>query len=116
LHNANDTTTEPRNVPLPPGFVSAGDWQASGADMPYRLVYGADRTVTDHVVRVSTHAFQFADGSIASRWAAEAPGIAVLNGDTDTGLWPLNSNQARELAAVLLAAADELERLEAQSY
>jgi len=79
--------------------------------MPYRLVFGVDRTVTDHAVRVSTHAFQFADGSIANRWTGEAPGMAILNGDTDTGLRPLNSDQARELASVLLAAADELDGL-----
>jgi hypothetical protein len=48
---------------------------------------------------------------IAIRWDGEAPGIAVLNGDRDTGLWPLNSDQARELAAVLLAAADEIDGL-----
>jgi hypothetical protein len=101
------TTTTP-TVPLPPGFVSAGDWDGrSGADMPYRLVFGADRTITDHAVRVSISAFQRPDGSLARRWAGEAPSIAVLNGDK----WPLNGDQARELAAVLLAAADELDAL-----
>jgi hypothetical protein len=81
--------------------------------MPYRFVCGPYRTVADHAVGVSIHAFQFADGSIARRWASEAPGMAVLNGDRDTGLL-LNSDQARELAAVLLAAADEIDGLEAQ--
>jgi hypothetical protein len=38
------TTITTPHIPLPPGFVSAGDWQASGADMPYRLVYGANQT------------------------------------------------------------------------
>jgi hypothetical protein len=53
--------------------------------MPYRLVYGADRTVTDHALRVSTHTFQFEDGRIAIRRPSEAPGIANLNCDKDTG-------------------------------
>jgi hypothetical protein len=97
----NTTTTAP-TVPLPPGFVSAGDWQKSGSDKSYRLVFGADQTVTDHDARISTHAFQFEDGSIAIRWDSEAPSIAVLNGNRDTGLWPLSSDQARELAAALL--------------
>lgn len=105
------TTTTPRIPFLPLGFISADDWQQNGADMPYRLIFGADRTVTDHAVCVSTHAYQFADGTIASRWVGEAPGMAVINGDRDTGLWPLNSAQARELAAALLAAGDELDAL-----
>ncbi len=79
--------------------------------MPYRFIDGAYRTVTDHDVRICTQAFQFADGSIANRWAGEAPGIAVVKGNRETGLWPLNSDQARELAAVVLAAADELDAL-----
>jgi hypothetical protein len=64
---------------------------------------------------VSIHAFQWADGSLADGTGAEgngleAPGITVLD---DIG-HPLNSDQARELAAALLAAADEIDRLEAQ--
>jgi hypothetical protein len=82
--------------------------------MPYRFITFTDRTVTDHPVRVSIHAFQWADGSLADGAGAEgngveAPGIAVLEASS-----PLNSDQARELAAALLAAADEIDRLEAQ--
>lgn len=80
--------------------------------MPYRFITFADQTVTDHPVRVSMHAFQWADGSLADGAGAEgngveAPGIAVLDGN----IRPLNSDQARELAAALLAAADELDGL-----
>ncbi|MGB7165495.1 MAG: hypothetical protein WBD70_20570 [Mycobacterium sp.] len=109
------TATTP-TVTLPPGFDHAGDWEASGADMPYRLIWSADadRTITDHAVRLELHAFQFADGSIASRWLGESPGIAVPDGNKETGIWPLNNDQARELAAALLAAADELDGMEAQ--
>ena len=53
------TTTEPRDVPAPAGatFVDGWDWAGGGA-MPYRFVNIADRTVTDHLVRGSTHTFK----------------------------------------------------------
>jgi hypothetical protein len=99
------TITSTPHIPPPPGFVGADEWQTTGADMPYRIVFGADRTVTDHPVHACICAFQFADDSI------EAPGVAVLNPDGYAGLYPLDSDQARELAAVLLAAADQLDGL-----
>src|ERR1700729_1059198 len=110
---AMSTTTEPRNVPLPTGATKVHDWARPRGGMPYRFITFTDRTVTDHLVRVSIHAFQWADGSLADGAGAEgngveAPGIAVLEASD-----PLNSDQARELAAALLAAADEIDRLEA---
>lgn len=103
------TTTTP-DIPLPAGFVGADAWQTYGAEMPYRIIFGADRTVTDHAVHISTAAFQLADGSIETR-ASGAPGIAILDGDRDTGLVPLTTAQARELARALIAAAEELDAL-----
>jgi hypothetical protein len=97
------------DVPLPAGFVTADDWQASGPGMPYRFIGCANRTVTDHAVWVSMQAVQWADGSLSDGSGVEAPGIAVL----EASARPLNSDQARELAAALLAAAAELDRLEA---
>jgi hypothetical protein len=87
--------------------------------MPYRFVTFTDRTVTDHPARVSIQAAQWADGSLADGTGAEgngaegngveAPGIAVRKA------WdPLNSDQARELAAALLAAAADLDGLTPQ--
>jgi hypothetical protein len=83
--------------------------------MPFRFVIFADRTVTDHPVRVSMHAFQWADGSLADGTGAEgngveAPEIALI----EASIQPLNSDQARELAAALPAAADELDGLDAR--
>jgi hypothetical protein len=51
-----------------------------------------------------------ADGSLSDGSGLEAPGIAVLEASNR----PLNSDQARELAAALLAVAAEVDRLEAR--
>lgn len=103
------TTTTPRpDVPLPAGVTFVDNWDTDGTAMPYRFVNFAAGTVTDHKVKVSTYAFQLADGSLASA-GDQAPGI-LLSDSSD----PLNSDQARELAAALLAAAAELDALAAQ--
>ena len=70
------------------------------------MVFGPEHGVTDHNVVVHTAAVQFADGSIDNRpdRPIDAPHVMVV-GHADT----LNSGQARELAAALLEAADELE-------
>jgi hypothetical protein len=94
------------DVPLPAGATFVGDWDAYGTRMPNRFVTFPDRTVTDHPVHVSGHAFQWADGSLAGG-GDEQPGIAIL----DAGTHPLNNDQARELASALLAAAADLDAL-----
>jgi hypothetical protein len=101
-------TTRPE-VPLPVGFDEADEWQASGLSLPYRVIWGGNRTVTDHEVVVSNAAVQWADGSIDDGRVG-APSAALLNGRSDTGV-RLNSDQSRALAAALLAAADELDGL-----
>ncbi|MGO8771500.1 MAG: hypothetical protein ACLQIK_01160 [Mycobacterium sp.] len=58
-------------------------------------------------MQISTAAIQFADGSIDDG-DIEPPSVAILDGDTDTGI-QLNADQARKLASVLLAAADEVD-------
>ena len=89
-------------VPLPAGAIMVGDWQARGPEMPYRVIFGANRGVTDHRAQVSAGAIQFADGRIDDGQIA-TPSISVSHAD------PLTSDQARELAALLLEAADELD-------
>jgi hypothetical protein len=69
--------------------------------LPYRVVLGAGRGVTDHKVRVQTSAIQFADGRI------DAP-TATISGAGHNGSG-LNSDQARELASALIKAAAELD-------
>jgi hypothetical protein len=69
------------------------------------VILGADRKVTDHRLTVSPSAVQWADGTI-DNGAIEPPQIFVFNlGESD----PLNSDQARELAAVLLEVAAQLD-------
>jgi hypothetical protein len=90
---------------LPDGATTNDDWQGHDRQ-PYRVVLGADRTVTDHPVKVSPSAVQWADGSIDDGHI-EGPNVYVIDG----GNWlsPLNSDQARELAAALLEAAAEID-------
>lgn len=91
------------DTPLPPGADMACLWEG---DPAYRTVFGVDRTVTDSTARVYTAAIQLADGSLDDG-SIEAPGLYVCDGERD-GLH-LNSDQARELASVLLQAAAELD-------
>jgi hypothetical protein len=98
--NTTAATTPRPDVPLPQGF-SADVWEPREPNPPYRILFGDDRTVADHDVRVSTEAVQHADGRIEEAKAA-------LLGQRDTGI-RLNSDQARELAAALLEAADEID-------
>jgi hypothetical protein len=102
------TTTNPHpNVPVPAGAVFADDWEG---DEPQRVVTGPNRGITDHPAFVRTVASQRADGTVNVRPAPgiEAPGITVFNGAFEI-VDGLNSGRARELAAVLLEAADELD-------
>ena len=93
------------NVPLPTGVAAVDDWQPNDP-LPYRVVLGAGRGVTDHTVRVQTSAIQFADGRIDDG-RIKAPTLTISHaGYNGRGL---SSTQARELAAVLLEAADELD-------
>ncbi len=85
-------------LPVPPGAELVGDWDIEG----YRDVFGADRTVTDHAIRVYTTASQNIDGVLYD--------VAVQIADGERpGPGPLNSDQARELAAALLAAAAQID-------
>jgi hypothetical protein len=93
------TLTKPSpDVPLPAGGVRADKWE--GAD-PERVVRGRDLAITDSDVRIWTTAIQRADGRISD--GPEPPYVHM------SGCVELNSDQARELAAVLRGLADELD-------
>jgi hypothetical protein len=92
MHNA----THP-DVPLPAEIEMASEWDLEG----YRDICGVDRTVTDHTFRVYAFGSQSLDGTIDN--------LAVHLADGDDSCPPLNSDQARELAAALLEAAAELD-------
>jgi hypothetical protein len=93
------------DIAPPAGARIADDWQDSDP-LPYRVVLGADRTVTDHPLTVSPSAVQWVDGSIDDG-RIEYPHVYVIDGEN--WLSPLNSDQARELASVLLVAAAEID-------
>ena len=97
--SATPTTHRYSDVPLPTGVAAAGSWQPNDP-LPYRVVLGEDRGITDHNVVVHTVATQFADGRIED---GRIKAATVYSGRG------LSSTQARELAAALLEAADQLD-------
>jgi hypothetical protein len=99
------TATNPHpDVALPDGAHTLATWEDDDPQ-PYRVIEGADRKITDHRLTVSPSAVQWADGSVDDG-RIEGPHIYVFNlGEGD----PLNSDQARELAAVLLETAAQLD-------
>lgn len=96
----------PDHVTLPAGVARVDDWELDGDHAYYRFIVGATRTLSDHRIRVSAHAFQWSDGTLDDGNILSAPGIAIH--DVDCG-GPLTSDQARELAAALLEAAMEFD-------
>jgi hypothetical protein len=100
------TPTRPNrpDITPPPGAEFVDDWQS---DPSHRVIFGADRTVTDHTVRVYASAVQLADGSIDDD-LIEGPCVYVQDGE-HSGLERPNSDQARELAAALLETAAEID-------
>jgi hypothetical protein len=103
-HHARENLTAAMvgEVP-PPAGTSADAWEDN--DPPYRFIRGADRAIAGTTVRVLTGAFQFADGSIDVDGQVDVPNVAI-DGDVDH----LSADQARQLAAAVLAAADEIDK------
>lgn len=104
----NTITNDPYlNVPPPPpGWDAPDEWEPGrrlSKDEPraWRLIYSADRKVTDHDALASIRAIQYSDGSL------DEIELLVVGADSDD---PLNSDQARQLASALLEAAAEMDR------
>ena len=102
----------PSDVALPSGVVRVNAWEPDGDEAHYRFIVGPTRTLTDHPIRVSVHAFQWSDGTLDDGDILSAPGIAIHDADASV---PLKSDQARELAAALLEAAAEFDRWVAEA-
>jgi hypothetical protein len=98
------TTTNAPDVPVPAGFW-ADVWQ-NGFPLSHRVLLGEVRAVDGVDVCVQASAVQFSDGRIDDGSVYERPHVH-LGDDTLTAM------QARELAALLIEAADELDRLNA---
>jgi hypothetical protein len=96
------TITPTLSVPLPAGAVYGDNWEG---DAPERVVTGPRRGITDTHLTVWTSAIQRADGRINTE---QEPPLVHIDDQQREG--PLNSNQARGLAAILLEAADEMEK------
>jgi hypothetical protein len=92
------------DIAPPVGAEFADDWVG---EPPYRVIFGVDRTVTDHAARVYAVVVQLADGSI-DEGLIEGPHVNITDGE-GSGIEDLNSDQARELASALLEAADEID-------
>ena len=92
------TTTD---VTPPPG--STPDiWEYNTAH-PYRVVYGRPRGIDLENLPVGTTAIQFSDGTVDDGSVHEPPHVYLDDRS-------LTSAQARGLAALLLEAADEVDR------
>ncbi len=103
------TTTAPTNprptVPLPPGAeANEGDWATWGNQ--FRILHGPTRTVMKDVL-VHATAVQLPDGSLEhdDGQGGEAPSVTVNCNWSEN----LSVAVARELAAAILAAADEVD-------
>ena len=98
------TSTTTESPGLPAGARAIGDWEADDPQ-PYRAIEAAHRKITDHRLTVAPSAVQWADGSVDDG-RIEGPHVYVYG--LDEGC-PLNSDQARELAAALLESAAEID-------
>jgi hypothetical protein len=84
------------DVPVPAGARPVGGWDPGrfldeNETRVWRLIYGAERKITDNRGYVHLRATQYSDGEL------DDLGVYVYTCDDD-----LNSAQARELASILL--------------
>ena len=91
------TMTRPvAEAPMPVGAAHVAAWE-DDQPMPSRCFFGVPRGVTGRTIVVGAAGHQWADGSVESVASIEI--VGHLHG--------LTSDQARELASILLQAADE---------
>ena len=102
-----NTNIESREVPLPQGFTL----MFPDDDWAHRRCLIKNQDVFDGRLRISADAWMRADGTICRDHTGEQPGIVLIWERTDTGV-RLTADGAREAAAALVAAADELDGLE----
>lgn len=95
----NTTIARPApDVPVPVGAAHVASWEHD-QPMASRPFFGLPRGINGRTIVVGTAGHQWADGSIESGASIEIIGR----------LQCLTSDQARELAAALLQAADEVD-------
>jgi hypothetical protein len=102
------TTTNIPNVPVPAGF-STYDW-ADTETPPWRTIWGPEHKIedgdTDPAVVVRASALQYTDGTIENS-DDESPAVHI---DVFRD-WGISAEHARQVAAAILEAAEEAERL-----
>jgi hypothetical protein len=86
------------DVPLPSGAHVSTGWEEWSSDGSARIISGNDRSIKD--VRIRTCALQLRTGSIS---LSDPPAVTIDDGQE------LSSAEARQVAALLLAAADEID-------
>jgi hypothetical protein len=99
------TTYTTPDVPIPAGF-RAQDWQGDDR-RPFRVLLGEVRAIDGVDVCLQATAIQFADGTLDDGSVHEPP-LVYLGDDA------LTATQARELAALLVEAADVIDGWVAQ--
>ena len=97
-------TTHFPDIPAPAGF-SADDWETN-EPRPWRLIWGPQRSIGGDAVLVRLTALQYHDGSIETS-VDDGPAIHI----TVCRDWGVSTTHAREVAAAILAVADEADRL-----
>jgi hypothetical protein len=91
---------------VPAGFSADDDWVTRDEPRPWRLIWGPEHVIDADAVEVRLSGMQYADGTIGTD-VDDGPAIHV-NVCRD---WGISVKHAREVAAAILAAADEAERL-----
>lgn len=103
------TTTIP-SVPLPPGACCLDGWQdTDDGTRHYRIIAGQDRWVADRDTVIGSTAIQFSDGQIDDGQIIETPKLWVGSEGIGHRDWHMSTTHARELAAALVQAADEID-------
>jgi hypothetical protein len=95
------TNTVPA-TPAPAGF-SADDWADTQTPRPWRTIWGVERQIDDVHIRLS--ALQYVDGVIETDDSSPVIHVHVMRD------WGIGARHAREVAAAIVAAADEADRL-----
>ena len=102
----DETATQAGNI-QPPAGTEVDNWQHDEHG-DYRIAYGASRGIAGRPdISVQATCIQMIDGNIDNGDAVEQPKVHVdgVSGD------PLTVQQARALAATIMATADELAAL-----
>jgi hypothetical protein len=94
-------------IPLPAGAVEASEWETevSDSDETFRIAWGAEQAANDEV-KVLSSVCQLRDGSLKDFCV-----LVVVDGHPGQ----LDSSEARQMAAYLLDAADEIDAWAATS-